>query len=169
MRAVAAIVLAGCNVVFPLDPSDDPFASCPPSYTTKPGRFRLIEIPNSFGGAEAMCEADQPPDRTVFTHLAVPHDATELGAIRNLATLRQIWIGIQRVDGKFGPITTETNSFLPFCTSNCMPPWATGEPNGDGDCVDVLASGGLNDEVCEGGLGSLNAAVCECDLHDLLP
>ena len=137
-------------------PPDGPPASCPASYAAIPGGqgnhvYRLVPMPNDWSAQRTACAADG-----ATAHLAIPDDATELGALTNLFNQTPtFWIGITdaATENTFLTVTGAAATFLP---------WAPGQPNdtGNSDCVEVNRQARtFNDTRCN----EDQRAVCECE------
>jgi len=95
-------------------------------------------------------------------YLAVPDDATELGAIITASASASVWVGIDDIATEGTYVTSNGGTFDPM---SALWDTANGEPDNPGpqggqDCVaGNQASGLLSTEKCSQG----RVAVCECE------
>jgi hypothetical protein len=104
---------------------------------------------NAFNAASTACMA-------VGAHLVTISSSAESSAVATLGTTADRWMGLSKMtsaaaaDASYHFITGEARGSY----SN----WATGEPNGSGDCVRMKAGGvQWGDDVCT----NLHDAICE--------
>jgi len=173
-RAACALLLAGCDLVFPIDSSAADSADltkCPASYVpiaNAPSRYQL----NTTSGVdwymqEAACEADSANGGPA-THLVVVDDSNELTAIvaATMSALSQndFHTGFFR-EGDRDAWQSITGGSPMIGNTEWLDPL---EPMDQGEAASVIVS---FDGFGDGGLASFplgdteSAAVCECDGH----
>lgn len=172
MRIVSSVVvlLAGCQLVFPLDEKSTPPTSdaledsgvvtCPEFYETgSTGIYFAESEPTSWPAAKSKCES-----HGATTHLVVISDFSEFDVVRGLVGAEGFSIGLSRRQSPaFIWVTAEPTT---FAATPGEEPWAPGEPNNGGaggtpeDCAVVRVDGLLNDIVCS---TFQTGFVCECD------
>ncbi len=154
MRALALLLLGGCQVVFPLE--DD---GCGASYDleSEDSRYHLdLDAKRTWQEAEELCEARARPGRG---HLAIPDSATELAFIKGLITPAPTWLGIAR------EVTPDpAREDFRAITGDDVPSvlWASNEPdNADGD--ERVAAVANDSQLFDVGHQELQSTICECD------
>jgi hypothetical protein len=139
-------------------PTDAPVTSgCPAGFASIAGgqgahRYKLINSTDDWSEQRGKCAA-----MSSSAYLAIPDDATELGAIATLSAASASWVGISdtATEGAFVTVKGVAATFLP---------WDGGQPDNAGpqgeDCVMIQTSSSkLRDEKC----GTKYRAVCECE------
>jgi hypothetical protein len=133
-------------------------SKCAPSFAALPGvtghLYYLFTTPSDFTSQRSACAAQGPT-----TYLAIPDDATELGALDTLAgATATYWVGISdtATEGTWLTVKGGTQTFLPWETGHPI----TTPPNNQNDCVRVVtADAKFFDDKCNTQL----AAICECE------
>jgi len=130
---------------------------CPNLYTRIDGscyRFAInppVEL--AWIDAEAACEADADG-----SHLMVADDDAEIAAaVAMFGTASDAWIGLS------DRVTEDT--FLSVTGVTPYLVWDVGEPNANGDCVQILIAGSMGDRDCL----AANDYVCEYDGRPVVP
>jgi hypothetical protein len=135
-------------------PAQDAPASGCDGFTAIAGqahRYKLIAATNDW-----MTQRDGCASAGASSYLAIPDDATELGALDTFAgATASYWIGVDDMgmEGVFLTVKGATATFLP---------WATGEPDNamNSDCVSAItAAAQFQDDKCN----TQYAAICECE------
>lgn len=156
-----ALLIAGCQLVFPIDDQAGGPVTCPTFYTPEStGIYFQEPTLTTWAAADGKCRSHGPN-----THLVVISDAIEFDVVRGLLNFDQGFsIGLSdRQSQLFEWVTVEPSTFA--ATPN-QEPWAPNEPNNglggvaEEDCVVVRDDGLLNDAICA---TFQTGFVCECD------
>jgi hypothetical protein len=136
---------------------DSPGSQCPAGFgplAGAPHQYLLVSTGANWNAQEAACAA-----LSATTHLAIPDDAGELGALDTLAgATSTYWVGISdsATEGTWLTVKGGTQTFLPWETGHPT----TTPPNNQDDCVRVVtADAKFFDDRCNTQL----AAICECE------
>lgn len=104
---------------------------------------------NAFNAASSACMA-------VGAHLVTISSSAESSAVATLNTSADRWMGLSKMTS--AAATDASYHFITGEARGGYSNWATGEPNGSGDCVRMKAGGvQWGDDVCT----NLHDAVCE--------
>lgn len=151
--AVMALALLACgrrNFNTPdASPTVDAAAACPVSYVLSPstGIHYSVAVPGrlvTWSAARTACLQDGQ-------QLAQPLTNLEALTLADQADGAEVWVDISTVStpGVWSDRDGQAVTFLP---------WATGWPDGSGDCVRMSFEAEMRDTICVAGY----AYVCEC-------
>jgi hypothetical protein len=146
---------------------------CPLDYTitlaanVSTSKYRYVAQSVAWGAAQADCVDDKLSPSTKHTHLAVLSSDQERGDMYFTAAGSKgaVWVGLSDriIETQFRWVTNEDTGGYPPTNA-----WLDGRPGGDGNCVIVMSSTTVLDDI-----GCLAAAgnelpvgfVCECDAN----
>ena len=138
-------------------------ATCPSTYNivvVNGTKYRLVTANMSWDNAQATCLADQPPNSSRYTHLAVITSSQEVTVVQAVLN-GETFVGLSdRVtEGTYTWVTAETTTFPPATGA----PWGTNEPQASAaaDCVIEATNGTLKVVDC----GNNRDFICECDAY----
>ncbi len=126
---------------------------CPAGYASTgglPHMYKPMPIADNWMNQSNHCTADG-----ANVYLAIPDDATELGALDTLAAAPLYWVGIDDMQTE-GVYVTVRGKPAPYL------PWKPGEPDNmmNSDCIAAIsASAQLEDDKCD----THYPAICECE------
>lgn len=143
--------------------------TCPSGYVAA-GTAQYRYAPSNtgnFNAARGDCENDDDAGTfTGFTHLVVLSGETERAQLATFVAGiddQKVWIGVtdRVLDGTWRWVTAEPIVGYPPASGT---PWKSGEPNDDGDCVQMLSGSvhELEDRPCT---SDNERYVCECDAY----
>lgn len=126
-------------------------SGCPDQYEAiEGGCYRIVINPTvelSWPDAEAACEAEGSG-----AHLMVADDDEEIAVIvGRFGSANDAWIGLSD--------RVVENDFITVTGAPPYLPWDVGEPDANGDCVQLIFSGVIGDRDC----AVTNDYVCEYD------
>ena len=170
--AILAVLASGCDLVLSLDRSGEtppdtvPRITCPDTYDAiDSGFYRVVaDSTRPWLDAEHDCESDSLSTAiTGFTHLVVLSNDTErqkVGALAQLQADAYVGLSDRKADSIFLWVSKEGSTYGQVLL---FPPWATGQPDGNGDCVVMRNDNSFDDVDCSVG----RQYICECDQFDV--
>lgn len=142
-------------------PADTLALACPMTYdvtlTGSTSKYRLVDTTSDWPAAEADCADDG-----ATTHLVVLGNDAERQALQpHMDRDRHVGHSDAMTEMTWAAVTDEAVDY-PALVAETSPPWASGEPDGSGDCMVLTAGLELRDRDCA---SAVHASVCECDIY----